>query len=137
MRLHFTIRDLLWLAVVVALVLALIISQRRLAQLELEVASSRPLSAADVAQQLQKYLGTGAVTVKVTDVRYSPKEDAYRVQFSWLDPKSGQNWISEVQLVSDGYGKYNGAVGSTEFLKAIGYTSQLYVTVAKPSPFKQ
>ena len=137
MRLRFTIRNLLWLAVVAPLVLALIISQRRLAQLELDVASSRPLSAEDVAQQFQKNLGTGAVTVKVTDVRYSPKEDAYRIQFSWLDPKSGQNWISEAQLNSDGYGKYNGAVGSAEFLKAIGYTSQLYVTVAKPSLLKQ
>ena len=113
-------------------------SQRRLAQLELEVASIRPLSAEDVAQQLQAYLSAGATPAKVTDVRYSPKEDAYRVQFSWLDPKLGQTWFSELQLVSDGYGKYNGAIGSSDFLKAFGYTGpEMYVTAAKPSPFKQ
>ncbi len=136
MRLRFTIRDLLWLAAVVALVIALVISQRHVARLELDAAASRPLSAEDVAQQFQKNLGAGAVPVKVTDVRYSAKDDAFRVEFSWVDPKSGANWFTEVQLLSDGYGKYNGVIASTEFLKALGYTGQMPVTVAKPSPFK-
>jgi hypothetical protein len=137
MRLRFTIRDLLWLAAVVALAIALTISQRQLARLELDAAANRPLSAEDVAEQFQKNLGAGAVPVKVEDVRYSPKDDAYRIEFSWLDPKSGQNWSTEVRLLSDGYGKYTGVIASAEFLKALGYTGQMYVTVAKPSPLKQ
>ena len=82
-RLRFSLSTLLLLVAIFGLTVALIISQIRISRLEAEAATGRPLSYEEVAGQFEQQTSVGGVTVKVTDARYSPKEDVYQVSFSW------------------------------------------------------
>jgi hypothetical protein len=134
---RFRLSTMLLLVAIVALSISLVMTQRRLSQLESEAASQRPLSVEEVARQFEKNASVGPVTVKVTDARYSPKVDSYRVNFSWTDPKTKVNWESQVNLAQDGFGKYFGTISSDQFIQAVGYQGGFTVVVETPSAFKR
>ena len=134
--LQFRLSTLLLLVAIFGLTVALIISQILISRLEAEAATGRPISVEEVARQFEKQTGSGPVGVKVTGIRYSSKDDAYRVEFSWIDPMTKQNWQSEVQLKADGYGKFFGMIGSDQFMQSLGYTGHFPVVVETPSACK-
>jgi hypothetical protein len=138
-RLRFSLSTLLLLVAIFGLSVALIISQIRISRLEREAATGRPLAFEEVARQFEQQKSTNGVTVKVTDVRYSAKEDVYRVSFSWIDPKTRQNWSTETRLKSDGFGRYYGTIESDPYKQSIGLptTNVVAVIVETPSPLKQ
>ena len=138
-RLRFSLSTLLLLVAIFGLSVALIISQIRISRLEREAATGRPLAFEEVARQFEQQRSTNGVTVKVTDVRYSAKEDVYRVSYSWIDPKTRQNWSTEIRLKSDGFGRYYGTIESDPYKQSIGIptTNVVGVIVETPSPLKQ
>ena len=138
-RLRFSLSTLLLLVAIFGLSVALIISQIRISRLEREAATGRPLAFEEVARQFEQQRSTNGVTVKVTDVRYSAKEDVYRVSYSWIDPKTRQNWSTEIRLKSDGFGRYYGTIESDPYKQSIGLptTNVVAVIVETPSPLKQ
>ena len=83
----------------------------------------RPLPVEEVARQFEQSTTVGPIKTTVGDVRYSPKEDAYKVQFSWDNAQTNQKWFTDVQLTSDGFGGYYGQITSSEFLQPLGRTN--------------
>ncbi len=127
-----------------ALAMALLVTNRQLSQTreqlnqtESELATMRPLAVDEVARQFESNTTLGPIKTKVRDVRYSPKEDAYRVSFSWVDPQTKQEWSTEVKLTSDGFGGYYGVIHSNEFTKPLGDTNGYTVGIKAPSSFKK
>jgi hypothetical protein len=138
-RLRFSLSTLLLLVAIFGLTVALIISQIRNSRLEAEAATGRPLSFEEVVRQFEQRTSTGGVKVKVTDVRYSKKEDAYEVSFSWSDPKSKQDMSTDnIRLQADGFGRYYGQIASDPYKQSIGIpTTDIFpVIVETPSPLK-
>jgi hypothetical protein len=135
---RFRLSTLLLLVTVAALTIALVMTQRRLSQLESESLLRQPLSVAEVAKQFANQTSRNSIKTKVTDVRYSPKEDVYRVSFSWYDPTSKQNWSTEIRLKADGFGRYYGTIESDPYKQSLGLptTDVFSVVVEAPSAFK-
>jgi hypothetical protein len=116
--------------------IALIITYRKLVETEHQLSTYQPLSLSDVARQFQTNASIGPVTVTVDDVRYSGAEKAYKVEFSWIDSVTKQKWSTETRLLSDGFGKYQGAINSAEFEKSAGISGAPFVVVETPSAFR-
>lgn len=135
-RFQFSIATLLMLMAIVALSIALGLTYGRLARVERQLDALQPMSPEEVARQFEKNTTLGMIKTKVGDVRYSPKEDAFRVRFSWTDSTSGETWTSDVKLTADGFGRYFGQIRNPEFTRPLGYTDSYPVGVETPSPLK-
>jgi hypothetical protein len=143
-ELRFSLGQLLLIVTIACLVLAIVLMSfqmrllgSRLESTQQELSALQPLSVDEVARQFQAATTLGPVTTKVSDVRYSPKEDAYRVRFSWTDAKTAQTWSTDVELKNDGFGTYVGAIRNSEFIQPLGYTDQFFVAVETPSKFSE
>jgi hypothetical protein len=136
-RIRFSLLNLLLLVAVVGLAISLFLTHRKLDRLEHVLGATQPMVPEEVARQFEQHTNLGPVKAKVGDVRYSKKNDAYKVRFTWTDPWSNQDLSGEVLLQNDGFGKYRGAFVSDQFLKAIGSKLlEFPVEVETPSPFK-
>lgn len=122
----------LWIAVV-GLAIALVLTNRTLRNTQRELAALRPLSVEDVARQFEARTSVSPMKVNVSDVRYSPEKDAYRVAFSWTDSNTTKEWSSDVMLESDGFGVYLGVIRNSEFAGPLGHTNGFTVAVTTPS----
>jgi hypothetical protein len=136
---RFRLSTLLLLVLVVGLSVALVISQRRIASLEADAATNRPMSLEEVARQVVKQTSQNSLKTTVTDVRYSQKEDTYQVEFSWYDSALKQNSSTEVRLKADSFGRYYGTILSDSYKQSLGLptTDVFSVVVETPSAFKQ
>ena len=69
----------------------------------------RPLPEQEVARQFEKNTTLGPVRTTVKDVRYAPKEDAYKISFSYVitggPTASPTEWTAPVTLSSYGLGR--------------------------------
>ena len=138
---RFSLGNLLLLVLVVCLATALLVTHRRLVQLERsftetqrELRALQPLSAEDVAIQFEKSTTGGPIATTVEDVRYSPTEDAYKVSFSWLNATTGQSTYTSVKLKGDGFGAYKGVIHSAKFATPLGHKDSVPVFVRTASP---
>jgi hypothetical protein len=136
-RVRFSLGNLVLLTAVLALSLALFLTNRKLWQTERELEAMRPLPVEEVARQFEARTKVDQITTTVKDVRYSPKEDAYRVGFSWTDKAAGQTWFTDVKLVSDGFGDYYGKILNPEFAQPLGHANGFTVVVQTPSALKK
>jgi hypothetical protein len=121
---------------VVGLSITLGLTYRKLDRAERELSALQPMSAEEVARQFERNASVGPHRTTVTDVRYSQKEDAYRVTFSWVDSTTSKEWSSDLTLRSDGFGLYHGQINVPEFTKqlsAFGVTGSYSVFVGSPS----
>lgn len=132
---RFSIGTLLLWFVILALTLNAIMMNRQISRLTKEVAAQQPLSPKEVARQFEKRATLGPVSTTVRDVRYSEQEDAYRVEFSWVDATSGKTWFSDVRLKNDGFGVYYGQIRNGPFIQPLGYKESFTVAVETPSGF--
>jgi hypothetical protein len=136
-RFQFSLGSMMLLTAVFALSIALVLVYSRLQKAERALDALQPMSAEEVAQQFEVNTNLVNVETKVNDVRFSPSENAFRVEFSWTDPQTKSMWSTDVKLVSDGFGVYYGKIFSSEFLKAVGASGEYYVVAVKtPSPLK-
>ena len=105
-RIRYSIATLLLLMAAIGLAIALTLTYRKLARTERELDAMRPLPEQEVARQFEKKTTLGPVRTTVTDVRYAPKEDAYKVSFSYVisggPTASPTEWTSSVTLPSYG-----------------------------------
>ena len=136
MRFRFSITTMLLLVAIIGLGIALIITSEKLVETQRQLSAYQPLSLAEVARQFQQNASTGSVAVIVDDVRYSDAKKAYKIEFSWIDAATGNRWSTETNLLSDGFGKYQGAIYSDEFVKAVGLSGPPFIVVQSPSAFK-
>ena len=136
MRFRFSILTMLLMIAIIGLGIALVMTRRELAEAQRQLSTYQPLSLAEVARQFQSQLSTPSVAVTVDDVRYSDAEKAFKVEFSWIDPTSNQIVSTETKLRSDGFGKYQGTIESSEFKKTFGIPGSIIVAVETPSAFK-
>ncbi len=141
---QFSLASLLLVMTLVCLATALVLSHRKIAQLERDIAQTKgelaalqPLSANEVARQFKNRTTLGPVATTVKDVRYSPTDDTYKVKFSWVDPTTKQIWSTDAILTGDGYGAYSGKIRSGPFITALGVKDTFFVYVEAPSSFKQ
>jgi hypothetical protein len=138
-RVRFSIGSLLLLMALVGLAITLGITYRKLDRAERELSAMRPLSRDEVAQQFERNTSFGSHRTTVTDVRYSQKDDAYRVTFSWVDSTTNKEWSTDLTLRSDGFGLYQGVIDVPEFTKQLssfGVTGSHRVFVGKSSTLK-
>lgn len=133
-RFQFSIGSMLLWTAIVCLAVVNVMTHRELAQPKRELDIQRPLSAEEVARQFQKRTTLGPISVAVKDVRYSPKEDSYKIDFSWTDARTKKTWSSDVTLRADGYGAYHGEIRNGPFIKPLGYSERFVVSVETPSP---
>ena len=153
---RYSVGNLLLVVTVVSLATALLLTHRKLSQIERKLAETerelttfQPLRADEVARQFVERTTINSISTTVQDVRYSPTDDAYKVKFSWVDPTTGKKWSSEVKLAADGYGTYMGRITFNEFFKSV-YTPpdkpfveplsgryDFVVVVQTPSPIKR
>lgn len=131
---------ILWIAIF-ALILTNVMTYREVLELKSHLKASPasgsglPISAESVAKQFVQATNMPAtLTTKVNDVRYSPKEDAYLVDFAWKITATGQTWHSDVRLTSDGFGSYYGKILSDQFNQPLNRTQPFSVIVSSPSP---
>jgi hypothetical protein len=123
---------LLWVAVV-CITVTIIVIKIELSQIKRSLISQVPMPVKEVAQQFKKQTTLGPVTVTVKDVRYSPKKDSYKIDFSWTDSTTGKIWNTDVQLINDTYGTYFGMIRNDPFIKPLGYKDGYPVAVESPS----
>ena len=138
-RLQFSLGSMLMLTAVVGLSISLVLVYSRLVRTERALSTLQPISVEEVARQFERNtsIGGGRITTKVTDVRYSPEENAYKVVFSWTDSQSGQRWGSDVKLKSDGFGTYFGQIRNSEFVKFLTTSDAYTVVVESPSTLER
>ena len=129
----FSLGSMLMAVTIACLATALFATHRRLADTESQLRSMQPLSTRDVATQFEGCTTVGPISTEVTDVRYSPEDDSYKVRFSWTNQDDGQTWWTDVILKSDGYGSYGGMIRNGPFTKPLGYKNGFAVAVQTPS----
>ncbi len=97
--------------------------------------SQWPIPAAEVARQFEKVMTISPIKTTVHDVRFSDKKNTYRVEYTYTNRDTGKSWQSGVDLSSNEFGRYSGAIRHTEFLIATGRAddSQYFVEVKTPS----
>jgi hypothetical protein len=141
-RFQFSLATLLLWTAVACLAVSMVVMNRKLVRTQYELAESRrqlaamhPLPLEEVARQFEAHASLGPVRVKVEDVRYSTKDDAYKIRFSWTDSTTGQTWSSDIKLVGDGFGAYVGTIHNDPFVKLLGYKNGFPVAIASPSTF--
>ena len=142
---RFSLGTLLLVVTIVGLATALMLEHRRLSQIERQLAETQqelstlqPLSAEEVARQFENATTLGPISTTVQDVRYSPTEDAYQVEFAWMNEKKNkERWSSQVKLTSDGYGRYFGRIRSDAFTQPLGHKDGFTVAVETPSPLAE
>jgi hypothetical protein len=139
---QFSLAQLLIIVTAVCLLLALVLNYRelattrdRLAETRDQLASTQPLAPEEVARQFAEHTTLGPIKTKVNEVRYSPKDDAYLVDFSWTDATTGQTWSSDVQLTSNGFGRYGGQIRNDPFIQPLGYKEFFLVVVSSKPAF--
>lgn len=108
--------------------------ERELAEIHQE---RLPLSAEEVARQFEEGTTLGPISTTVKDVRYSPAEDAYKVDLSWTDATTGNSWSTDVILSTDGYGTYFGRIRNRPFIELLGHEDGFTVAVKTPSPLAE
>lgn len=133
-RFQFSLASLLQWIAIGGLAAALFATQVELRSVKSELATSRPLPAEEVASQFEQQTTLGPIRTKVKDVRYSQSKDSYKVEFSWNDATSKQDWWSDIELKADGYGAYYGQIRNDPFLTPLGHTNPYTVLVKSPSP---
>ena len=111
--------------------------ERKLSDAERKLSTLQPLSAEEVARQFEDAATLGPISTSVKDVRYSPTEDAYKVDFAWNNKKSGDRWRTQVKLTADGYGKYYGRIRNDSFYGPLGYKDGFTIAVETPSPLAE
>lgn len=132
----FSLSTMLMVVTIACLATALVLTSRRLAETESLLGSMKPLPLKEIAAQFEKKTTLGPIATKVTDVRYSPEADAYKVQFSWTNKDTDETWTSDVILKSGDYGAYVGRIRNGPFATPLGYTDGYPVAVRTPSAFK-
>lgn len=134
-RLQFSLGSMLMIVTIACLATALVILSGRLNIAERQLESLQPISIQEVADQFEKSTTFAQMSTEVTDVRYSPTEDAYKVKFSFVnrDDPQKRNWSTSVTLKSNGYGEYYGRILSGPFCEALGYKNGFSVSVRTPS----
>ena len=96
----------------------------------------RPLPFEEVARQFESQTSRGPNAFKVEEVRYSRRDDAYNVSFSWANPAGPSH--SEIRLVGDGFGVYRTDVHQNRSLSALlGYKAGFSVIVKSDSTFEK
>jgi hypothetical protein len=143
-RIRYSIATLLLLMATIGLAISLGLTYRKLARTERELDAMRPLPEQEVARQFEKNTTLGPVRTTVKDVRYAPKEDAYKISFSYVisggPTASPTEWTSSVTLSSYGLGAYRGVIQATEFnyaLRGLGGSPNFFsISVETPSPLK-
>lgn len=136
-RLRYSLGTLLLLMTVICLAIALAIVYTKYSRAERQLTAMMPMSVEEVARRFEESTQTATTKIKVTDVRHSAAENAYKITFSWKDATTGQEWATDVKLVSDGFGVYFGKVYSSEFLKSVGSKNDYYVVaISTPSPLQ-
>jgi hypothetical protein len=138
-RFQFSLGSMLLLTAVVGLSISLVLVYSKLVHTERALNALQPISAEEVARQFERNttIGGGRISTNVTDVRYSPAENAYKVDFSWTDSQTGQSWSSDVKLKSDGFGTYFGQIRNSEFVKPLKSSDSYLVVVETPSALKR
>jgi len=133
-RLQFSIGSMLLLTAIVGLSIALALVYGKLVRVERTLSALQPIAVEDFARQFENVttVGGGRIRTKVTDVRYSPVENAYKVRFSWTDSQTGGQWSSNVILKSDGFGTYFGQIRNPEFLVPIKAGDSYMVAIESP-----
>lgn len=132
---------LLWVAIV-GLAIINVMTYRELegirhelhALRETSMESNWPLPAEEVARQFKARTTLGPISTLVRDVRYSPKEDSYKVEYSCTNDANTEKWSSDVILDSTGYGRYSGEIRWDAFTTPLGYDERFVVSVETPSP---
>jgi HAMP domain-containing protein len=135
-RFRFSLASLLLFMAVLGLAIMLGLTYRKLHRVEQELSAMQPISPQEVARQFEQHTTLGPITTKVDDVRYSPKADAYKVGFSFVDSAVGVKWSTEVMLKADGFGAYHGQIMSSEFIKPLGVSNSFNVSVQTRSPLE-
>ena len=131
---------ILWIALF-ALILTNMMTYREVLELKSQikplppVGPAMPIAAESVAKQFVQATNIqSTVTTQVEDVRYSPTEDAYQVEFAWTIQATGKKWYSSVRLNGDGFGNYSGKIASSQFNQPLGRTTSYRVSISSPSP---
>jgi len=132
-RLQFSLGTMLLWVAILCLAIAYVMLHRELVAARRELATVQPLPVQEVARQFQEQTTLGGVTTTVTDVSYSPADNSFLVAFSWTNPASGQRFASDVRLTGDGYGRYFGQIGSSDYYSLLGGTKPRTVGVETPS----
>ena len=133
-RLQFSIGSMFLWAAIMCLTISNVMTRRELVQVRRELDAQRPLTANEVARQFEERTTRGPISVTVRDVRYSPEQDSYKIDFSFTDATSSNSWTSDVRLRSDGYGTYYGEIRADPFVKALGFSERFVVSVKTRSP---
>jgi hypothetical protein len=103
------------LVLVVALSVALALSQSELAQLEQEMESVLPLRGLDVAAQVERVTAAAGVPAEVDSILYSGK--TYLIRYAYFDPESGTKRGSSFKLRYEGKGEFVGVIRAAPYLK--------------------
>jgi hypothetical protein len=125
---------LLWILVVYLLVTSVSI-QRDISTIKQGSITQAPLSFQEVARQFKERTTLPPISTEVNDVRYSPKNDSFQVEFSWTNRDTEKTWHTDVKLSGDGYGRYIGTIRNGLFIEPIGHEDGYSVVVESPSQF--
>lgn len=136
-RLQFSLATLLLSMTAVGLAVALLLTNRRLAEAERRLKAIFPLPVDEVALQFENRTTVGPITTRVRDVRYSSDHDSFLVNYEWTDSQTGQTWSSDLVLESDGFGRYSAVIHNDPFIKPLGNTRGFTVLVESPSALQR
>jgi hypothetical protein len=133
-KFQFSLGTLLLLVAIICLGITNAMTYREMTQLRGNLITKSPLPVQEVARQFKESTTLGPIKVSVKDVRYSAKDDSYKVDFSWIDATTGNTWHTDLTLTADGYGAYYGTIRNEPFIAPLGYKDGFAVAVKSPSP---
>ena len=125
---------LLWILIVYLLITSIKL-QRDISVMKQGNVIQTPLSVQEVARQFEKRTHLPPISTDVRDVRYSPENDAFKVEFSWTNRDTEKTWHTDVKLSSDGYGRYIGTIRNGPFIEPTGHEDGYSVVVESPCQF--
>ena len=136
-RYRFTIGKVLSATTLIALMLALVILQRDVRQLQSLGGVQKPFTANEVAARIENYASVHPLPVKVIDVQYSKASDSYQVWISFTDTTTQEKLKTKVTLNCKGYGAYVGCIKNDRFLAPLENKDGLWVGIEPNSSLKQ
>ena len=123
---------LLWILIVYLLITSVKL-QRDISAMKQGNVIQAPLCVQEVARQFKERTHLPPISTDVKDVRYSPRDDAFKVEFSWTNRDTEETWHTDVKLSSDGYGRYIGTIRNGPFIEPTGHENGYSVVVESPS----
>lgn len=135
-------------------------TQRELRRLKRDASIDRGLTPEDIAKRVEDCTAHYPFPVTVTDVRYSPADDTYKVSYRYVDAAAYKEFYgktvpaggvspetvanasyifrgSNFVLESDGYGTYSGPITNASFLAPLDNKESSWVTSKTPSPLRR